>query len=77
MATSKMAEQEVPLALIPPQKLIGQPSMNRCKQIKENNRMEKTIALFKKNYRHHGNISCKGRHNKGKKQYGPNRNRRY
>ena len=40
------------------------------KEIEEDNRMGKTRDLFKK-------ISCKHRHNKGQKQYRPNRSRRY
>ena len=36
-----------------------------------------TRDLVKKIKRHQGNISCKDGHNKGQKQYGPNRSRRY
>ena len=36
---------------------------DQCKEIEENNRMEKTRDLFKK-IRHQGNISCKDGHNK-------------
>jgi len=39
--------------------------------------MGKTRDLFKEIKRYQGNISCKDEHNKGWKQYGPNRNRRY
>ena len=49
---------------------------DQCKEIEENNRMGKTRDLFKK-IRYQGDISCKDRHNKGQKWYGPNRNRRY
>ena len=48
----------------------------QCKEIEENNRMGKIRNLFKK-IRYQGNISCKDGHNKGQKQYGPNRSRRY
>ena len=50
---------------------------DQCKEIEENNRMEKTRDLFKKNQRYQGTISCKDGHNKGQKWYGPNRSRRY
>ena len=40
------------------------------KEIEEDNRMGKTRDHIKK-------ISCKHRHNKGQKQYGPNGSRRY
>ena len=43
---------------------------DQCKEIKENNRMGKTIDLFKK-------LREKDGHYKGQKQYGPNRSRRY
>ena len=49
---------------------------DQCKEIEESNRMGKTRDLFKK-IRYQGNISCKDRHNKGQKRYGPNRSRRY
>ena len=49
---------------------------DQCKEIEENNRMGKTRDLFKK-IRYQGNISCRDRHNKGQKWYGPNRSRRY
>ena len=49
---------------------------DQCKEIEENNRMGKTRDLFKK-IRYQGNISRKDGHNKGQKQYGPNRSRRY
>ena len=48
----------------------------QCKEIEENNRMGKTRDLFKK-IRYQGNISCKDGHNKGQKEYGPKRRRRY
>ena len=50
---------------------------DQCKEIEESNRMGKTRDLFKKIKRYQGNISCKDRHKKGQKQYGPNRSRRY
>ena len=49
---------------------------HQCKEIEENNRMGKTRDLFKK-IRYQENISCKYGHNKGQKQYGPNRSRIY
>jgi len=48
----------------------------QCKEIEENNKMGKSRDLFKK-IRYQGNISCKDRHNKGQKWYGPNRSRIY
>ena len=50
---------------------------DQYKEIEENNRMEKTRDLFKKIKRYQGNISCKDRDNRGQKQYGPNRSKRY
>ena len=52
---------------------------DQCKEIEENNRMGKTRELFKKIKRYQGTISCscKDRHNKGQKLYGPNRSRTY
>ena len=49
---------------------------DQSKEIEENNRMGKTIDLFKK-IRYQGNISCKDGHNKGQKQCGLSRSRRY
>ena len=49
---------------------------DQCKEIEENNRMEKTRDLFKKIRNNPGEISCKDEHNKGQKWYGPNRSRR-
>ena len=49
---------------------------NQCKEIEENNRMEKARSL-QENYRYQGNISCKNGLNKGQKWYGLNRSRRY
>ena len=49
---------------------------DQCKEIEKNNRKGKTRDLFKK-MRYQGNISCKDRHNKGQKPYGPKRSRRY
>ena len=48
---------------------------DQCKEIEEN-RIGKTRDIFQK-IRYQGNISCKDRHNKGQKRYGPNRSRRY
>jgi len=39
----------------------------KCKEIEENNRMEKTRDLFQENQRYQGTISCKDGHNKGQK----------
>ena len=57
---------------------------HQCKEIEENNRIEKTRDLFKKirdtKETFHANISTiKDRNNKGtiKDRYGPNRRRRY
>ena len=47
---------------------------NQCKEIEENNRMGMTRDIFKKI---RDTILCKDGHNKGQKQYGPNRSRRY
>ena len=47
------------------------------KKIEENNRMGKTIDLFKKIRDMKGNISGEDGHNKGQKWYEPNRSRRY
>ena len=47
---------------------------DQCKEIEENNKMEKTRDLFKKI--RDTNISCKDGHKKGQKWYGPNRSRR-
>ena len=49
---------------------------DQCKEIEENNRMGKTRDLFQK-IRYQGNILYKDGHNKGQKQYEPNRSRRY
>ena len=49
---------------------------DKCKEIKEHNRMGKTRSL-QENKRYQGNISCKDGINKGQKWYGPNRSRRY
>ena len=50
---------------------------DQCKEIKENNRMEKTRDLFKKIRDTKGTLHAKDVHNKGQKWYGPNRSRRY
>ena len=44
---------------------------DQCKEIEENNRMERTKDLLKKIR------DTKDGHNKGQKWYGPNRSRRY
>ena len=51
---------------------------DQCKEIEENNRMEKTRDLFKKirDTTERYNSSCQDGH-KGQKWYGPNRSRRY
>ena len=49
----------------------------QCKEIEENNRMGKTRDLSKEIRDTKGNISCKDGHNKGHKQYEPNRSRRH
>ena len=48
---------------------------NQCKEIEENNRMEKSRDLFKKIRDTKG--TCTDGLNKGQKWYGPNRSRRY
>ena len=48
---------------------------NQCKEIEENNEMEKTRDLFKKIRDINSNISCKYGLNTGQKLYGPNRSR--
>ena len=50
---------------------------DQCKEIEGKNRTGKTTFLVKKIRDTKGNISCKDGHNKGQKQYGPNRNRQY
>ena len=51
---------------------------DQCKEIDENNRMGKTRDLFQKTRdTNQGNVSCKDGHNRGQKQYGPSRSRRY
>ena len=51
---------------------------DQCKEIEENNRMQKTRDLSKKTRGTRGTFHLKmGGHNKGQKQYGPNRSRRY
>ena len=49
---------------------------DQCKEIEENNRMGKARERLQENWSYQGNISCKDGHNKGQKQYGPNRSRR-
>ena len=48
-------------------------------QCKETGKQQigKDQRSFQENQRYQGNISCKNGHNKGQKQYGPNRSRRY
>ena len=50
---------------------------DQCKEIEDNIRMGKTRDLFKKIKDTKGIFQCKDGHNKGQKQYGPNRRRRY
>ena len=50
---------------------------DQCKEIEEKNRMGKTRDLLKKVRDTKGTFSCKDGHNKGQKQYEPNRSRRY
>ena len=52
-------------------------SVDQCKETEENNRMGKTRDLFKKIRDTKGIFQWKDGHNKGQKQYGPNRSRRY
>ena len=52
-------------------------SVDQCKETEENNRMGKTRDLFKKIRDTKGMFQWKDGHNKGQKQYGPNRSRRY
>ena len=49
---------------------------DQCKEIEENNRMEKTRDLFKKIRDTKGTFHANGL-DKGQKWYGPNRSRRY
>ena len=49
---------------------------DQCKQIEENNRMER-LEISSRKLEIPGNISCKDGLNKGQKWYGPNRSRRY
>ena len=49
----------------------------QCKEIEENNRIEKTRDHFKKTRDIKVKISCKDGLNNGHKWYGPNRSRRY
>ena len=50
---------------------------NQCKEIEENNRMEKTRALFEKKLEIPKEHFMKKSAQKGQKWYGPNRSRRY
>ena len=50
---------------------------DQCKEIEENNRMEKIRDYRQENYRYQGNILRKDGHTKGQKWYGPNRSRKY
>ena len=49
----------------------------QCKEIEENNKMGKTRELFKKMGDTKGIFHANNGYNKGQKQYGPNRSRRY
>ena len=49
---------------------------DQYKEIEENNRMGKTRDFLKKIRASKEKISCRDGHNKGQKQYGPNRSRR-
>ena len=51
--------------------------IEQCKETEENNRMGKTRDLFKKIRDMKGTFHAKMGHNKGQKQYGPNRSIRY
>ena len=48
----------------------------QCKEIEESNRVGKARDL-QENWRYQGNISCRDGLDKGQKQQGPNRSRRY
>ena len=48
---------------------------DQCKEVEENNRMGKTRDLFKKIRDTKGTFHAEDGHNKGQKQYGPNRRR--
>ena len=50
---------------------------DQCKEIEENDRMGKTRDLLKKTGDTKGIFHAKDGHNKGQKQYVPNRSRRY
>ena len=50
---------------------------DQCKEIEENNRVGKTKDLLKKIRDTKGTFHAKDGHNKGQKQYRPNRNKRY
>ena len=50
---------------------------DQCKEIEENNKMGKTIDLFKKIRDTKGVFHAKMGTKKGQKWYGPNRSRRY
>ena len=49
---------------------------DQCKAIEENKEWER-LEISSRKFRYQENISCKDRHNKGQKQYGPKRSRRY
>ena len=44
---------------------------------KQNTTEWERLDISSRKLEYQGNISCKGGHNKGLKQYGPNRSRRY
>ena len=50
---------------------------DQCKEIEENNRMEKTRNLFKKIRDTKGRFHAKMKNNEEQKRYGSNRSRRY
>ena len=50
---------------------------DQCKEIEENSRMGKTRDLFKKIRDTKGTFHAEDGHNKGQKQYGPNKSRKY
>ena len=61
------------------QEEIRKPS--KVKNVKKERKKKKTewerLEISSKNQGYQGNISCKDGHNKGQKQQGPNRSRRY
>ena len=49
---------------------------DQCKEIEERTEWER-LEISSRKLEIPGNISCKDRHNKGQKWYGPNRSRKY